>query len=167
MRLDNAYSVLRLLCRNPDGLFWAGDTAQTISVGSAFRFDDLKSFLYRVEVKLYMGYSWTTAARLTSLQESLRSRDVQLKASPEPKAFHLLMNYRSHGGIVKCAHSVVQLITNFWPYSIDTLAEEKGIVDGIKPVFLSGWDQDNVRYESFLFGAAYVHCYSLVQRSRL
>ncbi|KAI0757676.1 hypothetical protein C8Q80DRAFT_115242 [Daedaleopsis nitida] len=41
--------VLRRLCRNPHGMFWAGDTAQTISVGSAFRFNDLKSFLYRYE----------------------------------------------------------------------------------------------------------------------
>lgn len=30
-------------------MFWAGDTAQTISVGSAFRFNDLKAFLYRYE----------------------------------------------------------------------------------------------------------------------
>jgi hypothetical protein len=37
---------------NANGLFFAGDTAQTISVGSAFRFNDLKAFLYRVEVCL-------------------------------------------------------------------------------------------------------------------
>ena len=43
--------VLRLICRNPEGLFWAGDTAQTISAGSSFRFDDLKAFLYRIEVR--------------------------------------------------------------------------------------------------------------------
>ena len=42
-------TVLRALCCNPDGQFWAGDTAQTISVGSSFRFDDLKAFLHRVE----------------------------------------------------------------------------------------------------------------------
>ena len=72
----------------------------------------------------------------------------------EPKTFHLLTNYRSHGGIVKCAHSVIELITQFWPYAIDILAEEKGIVDGIRPVFFTGWDNDNVRYESFLFGTA-------------
>ena len=42
--------VLRLLCRNADGLFWAGDTAQTISEGSSFRFNDLKSFMFRIEV---------------------------------------------------------------------------------------------------------------------
>lgn len=42
--------VLRALCPNPHGLFFAGDTAQTISVGSAFKFSELKSFLYRLEV---------------------------------------------------------------------------------------------------------------------
>lgn len=45
-------SVLRYLCSNPHGLFWAGDTAQTIAIGSSFRFDDLKSSLYSFEVRL-------------------------------------------------------------------------------------------------------------------
>jgi len=48
--INFSVAVLRRLCRNPDGLFWAGDTAQTISAGSSFRFDDLKAFLYRIEV---------------------------------------------------------------------------------------------------------------------
>ncbi|KAG8926817.1 hypothetical protein FRC01_008332 [Tulasnella sp. 417] len=42
--------VLRSLCQNPHGLFFAGDTAQTISLGSTFRFSELKAFLYRLEV---------------------------------------------------------------------------------------------------------------------
>jgi len=42
--------VLRSLVRNPNGMFWAGDTAQTISLGSSFRFNDLKAFLFRLEV---------------------------------------------------------------------------------------------------------------------
>ncbi|KAG8877561.1 hypothetical protein FRB98_006657 [Tulasnella sp. 332] len=41
--------LLRSLCRSPHGLFFAGDTAQTISIGSSFRFDDLKAHLYRLE----------------------------------------------------------------------------------------------------------------------
>lgn len=45
-------TVLRSICHNPNGLFWAGDTAQTISVGSSFRFEDLKAFLFRVEVRV-------------------------------------------------------------------------------------------------------------------
>ncbi|TFY57544.1 hypothetical protein EVJ58_g6956 [Rhodofomes roseus] len=123
--------VIRSLCSNPDsGLFWAGDTAQTIAVGSSFRFDDLKSFLYRIE-------------NAGSSSPTIR---------PQPRAFQLAFNYRSHAGIVNCARSVVELLTRFWPHAIDNLGEERGIIDGLKPVFFSGWDDDNVRYEQFLFG---------------
>ena len=63
-----------------------------------------------------------------------------------PRTFQLAINYRSHGGIVQCAHSVIELITEFWPYAIDVLTREKGVVDGSKPVFFSGWDNETVRY---------------------
>lgn len=63
-----------------------------------------------------------------------------------PRTFQLAINYRSHGGIVQCAHSVIELITEFWPYAIDVLTREKGVVDGSKPVFFSGWDSETVRY---------------------
>lgn len=118
--------LLRSLCSNPNGLFWAGDTAQTISVGSSFRFNDLKAFLFHVE-----------------------QRHVEV---PAPTTFQLIINYRSHAGIVNAAHSVISLITDFWPYSIDQLARETGVVDGLKPVFFRGYESDSVRYEQFLFG---------------
>ena len=70
----------------------------------------------------------------------------------QPKSFQLITNYRSHHGIVGCAQSVVALITEFWPHAIDVLAEERGIVEGVKPLFFTGWDKDSVRYEQFLFG---------------
>lgn len=73
---------------------------------------------------------------------------------PPTPTFQLTVNYRSHGGIVRCAHSVVQLITTFWPHAIDHLGEEKGVVDGVKPIFFSGQDQDAAHYEQFLFGTA-------------
>ena len=63
-----------------------------------------------------------------------------------PRTFQLAVNYRSHGGIVQCAHSVIELITEFWPYAIDVLARERGVVNGSKPVFFSGWDSETVRY---------------------
>ncbi|KAF8807162.1 hypothetical protein BYT27DRAFT_7189247 [Phlegmacium glaucopus] len=126
---------LRSLVRNPHGLFWAGDTAQTISVGSSFRFNDLKAFLYRLETRREQTLHNST----TVTQEA-------------PRTFQLAVNYRSHGGIVQCAHSVIELITEFWPYAIDVLSREKGVVDGSKPVFFSGWDSETVRYEQFLFG---------------
>jgi hypothetical protein len=74
----------------------------------------------------------------------------------KPNMFQLTTNYRSHRGIVNCANTITQLIHKFWPETIDKLDRESGIVDGTKPLFLSGWDQDNARYEQFLFGDRYV-----------
>ncbi|KIJ59804.1 hypothetical protein HYDPIDRAFT_118051 [Hydnomerulius pinastri MD-312] len=130
--------LLRLICRNPEGLFWAGDTAQTISAGSSFRFDDLKAFLYRIE-------------------QDQSTNLIGERTIADPTAFQLAVNYRSHGGIVNCAHSVIERITRFWPDAIDGLQPEHGIVDGLKPVFFHGWDRDTVRYEQFLFGASGSH----------
>ncbi|KAI6114348.1 P-loop containing nucleoside triphosphate hydrolase protein [Pisolithus sp. B1] len=127
--------LLRLICSNLEGLFWAGDTAQTISAGSSFRFEDLKAFLHRIEV-------------------DQDSRTARKRIASSPKSFQLTINYRSHGGIVNCAHSVIELISRFWPNSIDPLQPERGIVNGLKPVFFSGWDKDIAGYEQFLFGAS-------------
>ncbi|KAH7885020.1 hypothetical protein F5I97DRAFT_1811384, partial [Phlebopus sp. FC_14] len=128
--------LLRRMCQNPDGLFWAGDTAQTISAGSAFRLDDLKAFLYRIEERGIINFP-------------------QRKPIP-PTSFQLVTNYRSHGGIVKCANSVIELITHFWPYAIDKLRPEHGIVDGTKPLVIDGWD-DVSGYDEFLFGGCEKH----------
>ncbi|KAG2143549.1 uncharacterized protein EDB93DRAFT_1088104 [Suillus bovinus] len=129
---------LRQFCRNPDGLFWAGDTAQTISAGSSFRFDYLKTFLYSAEQK----------------NTSINSTGACLH---QPTTFQLTVNYRSQGGIVHCAHSVIELITKFWPNTIDILQPEKGLVVGPKPIFFTGWGNDTIRYEQFLFGASGSH----------
>ena len=43
--------VIISLCRNPDGLLWAGDTAQTISIGSTFTFKQLGASIYRYQVR--------------------------------------------------------------------------------------------------------------------
>ncbi|KAG8877563.1 hypothetical protein FRB98_006659 [Tulasnella sp. 332] len=124
--------LLRSICRSPHGLFFAGDTAQTIAIGSSFRFDDLKAYLYRLE----------------EADQMVREKKRQ---AIHPAFFQLSVNYRSHGGIVNAATSVVSLITKLFPHSIDTLAPERGMVDGPKPVFFTGWGED-VRYEQFLFG---------------
>lgn len=94
-------------------------------------------------------------AHARSPQEQMGQGPLGMATSTvQPKSFQLAINYRSHGGIVSCAHSLIQIITHFWPYAIDILGEEKGIIDGLKPVFFSGWDPDTLRYEQFLFGSA-------------
>jgi hypothetical protein len=45
--------VIISLCRNPDGLLWAGDTAQTISIGSTFTFKQLGASVYKYQVCEY------------------------------------------------------------------------------------------------------------------
>ncbi|KAG9047260.1 hypothetical protein FS837_002663 [Tulasnella sp. UAMH 9824] len=114
-------ALLRTLCPNPHGLFFAGDTAQTISVGSAFRFSELKAFLYRLE-----------------------REDVHVKRGGrppiDPKFFQLSTNYRSHSGIVNAAAFIVDLLNSYFQHSIDSLAPEVANVDVTthKPLFFSG-----------------------------
>lgn len=70
--------------------------------------------------------------------------------------FQLTRNYRSHGGIVRCAQTVVDIITHLWPYSIDMLQEEKGLIDGPKPLFLGGGQTEVPHFEQFLYTVEYV-----------
>jgi len=60
----------------------------------------------------------------------------------DPQTYELVVNYRSHGGIVNCARSVIDLITLYWPHSIDILKPERASVDGFRPIFFSS--QGNV-----------------------
>lgn len=62
--------------------------------------------------------------------------------------FHLTENYRSHAGIVNCAAAVVELITSFWPRSVDPLPRERGMSPGPKPVFFA--DAESAKLELFL-----------------
>ncbi|KAH8096882.1 hypothetical protein BXZ70DRAFT_944950 [Cristinia sonorae] len=121
--------ILRSICRNPNGLFWAGDTAQTISAGSSFKFNELRAFQYRLEKK-----------------GSKSSR------SDNPQIFQLLKNYRSHGGIVSCAQSILELIIQFWPDSIDQISGESHNIPGPPPTFFRVWDEHSGGFEQFLFG---------------
>ncbi|KAF8641227.1 hypothetical protein AX17_000861 [Amanita inopinata Kibby_2008] len=129
--------LLRCLCNNPNGLFWAGDTAQTISSGCSFRFQDLKAMLYRMERQAEANHSG------------------RFRATCElPKTFCLSVNYRSHSGIVNCARSIVDLIHRYWPHSIDVLAPEAGLISGPLPIFLTECDKHDIRFGQFLFGAS-------------
>ena len=59
-------SVLQLLCSNPDGGYWCGDTAQTINVGSSFRIKDLKAFIYENMVCFVISRLYTMSLRSDS-----------------------------------------------------------------------------------------------------
>ncbi|KAI6094990.1 hypothetical protein F5141DRAFT_1275237 [Pisolithus sp. B1] len=106
-----------------------GDTAQTISAGSSFRFQDLKAFIHRAEAE----------------------RESRNSESParNPKYLNLQSTIASHSGVVNCcAVNCETVITAFWVDSIDTLRPERATLGGPKPVFFAGW------HEAFLSSLA-------------
>ena len=72
--------ILAKLCRDPNSLFLAGDTAQSIAVGVDFRFTDVRQIFYNS----FGGI--------------------------EPELLQLSHNYRSHAGVLRLAACVVELL---------------------------------------------------------
>ena len=52
------------------------------------------------------------------------------------------------------ANVMIEAIMTFWPTSIDVLDRNMGMIHGEKPVFFTGWNQDTLGYEQFLFGSS-------------
>ncbi|GAX74081.1 hypothetical protein CEUSTIGMA_g1531.t1 [Chlamydomonas eustigma] len=73
---------------------------------------------------------------------SSRSGSKHSAAQPAvpPDMFQLVENYRTHQSIVQLAHSLVQALMHFFPYSIDKLNPESSHLSGKSPIFLEGED---------------------------
>ena len=94
---------------------FAGDTAQTISQDSHFRFQDIKALFYD---------HFATAASVMNQPELAR-----------PQLFMLAKNYRSHQGILGLASLVMEMLWNGFPETVDKLEPEVGQIHGPIPVF--------------------------------
>ena len=110
-------SLLIRCCRDPNGLFFTGDTAQSIMRGVAFRFSDLKSLFY------YARQAYHTVG-------------IQAAIQVPNRLYQLTHNYRSHAGILRLASSVVDMLLHFFPDSFDKLEKDQGLFEGPKPVLL-------------------------------
>jgi hypothetical protein len=110
-------SVIIRSCRNPNRLFFTGDTAQSIMRGIAFRFSDLRSLFH------YM-------------KESFKAVGQDAEVVVPDRVYELTHNYRSHAGILNLASSVTDLLSHFFPESFDKLARDQGLFEGPKPVLL-------------------------------
>ena len=110
-------SLLIRCSRDPNGLFFTGDTAQSIMRGIAFRFSDLKSLFF---------YS----------QQSYQALGFQAGVRVPNRLYQLTHNYRSHAGILRLASSVVDLLLYYFPESFDRLEKDQGLFEGPKPVLL-------------------------------
>ncbi|KAI9669755.1 MAG: hypothetical protein M1831_007451 [Alyxoria varia] len=100
------------------GFHFAGDTAQTISPESHFRFDEVKKLFYE---------HFSNASSLTGKLELAR-----------PQLFLLAKNYRSHQGILGLASLVMEMLWKAFPETVDKLKPEVAQMRGPVPVFLLG-----------------------------
>lgn len=94
---DLPHAILYLLSRTATyGVFYSGDTAQTIAKGVGFRFCDLRSLF----------------------NPQMFSHSLNLKP---PIMKHLTVNFRSHNNILQLANSVVSCIEILFPKTIDRM----------------------------------------------
>ena len=106
-------------CRNPNSMFFTGDTAQSIMRGISFRFRDLRSSFHRIHSK------------------------IPVISIPQ-KPYSLTINFRSHSGILKVAGSIIDLINEFFKDSIDQLPDDEGMFPGPTPVLLESCEIDDL-----------------------
>ncbi|KAK9820310.1 hypothetical protein WJX72_008781 [[Myrmecia] bisecta] len=104
---------------DPNGLFYCGDTCQTIARGIGFRFADIQT-LFHDEAERRKEAGGEAAAVRIGL----------------PAIEHLRVNYRTHSGILDVAASVVDLLKRFFPQHMDKLAREKAFFVGPPPLLL-------------------------------
>ena len=103
------------------GVFYSGDTAQTIAKGVGFRFCDLKSLF----------------------NPKLHDYSLQLKS---PAIKHLTINFRSHNNILQLANSIVSSIEILFPKTIDRMKKEISDLSGPKPMILPSSDEELLFY---------------------
>ena len=103
-------------CRDPNGLFLTGDSAQSIMRGIAFRFSDVRTIFYEMQ-------------KLTRDREDVSQVCI-------PNISQLTINFRSHTGILNIASSVIDLLKSYFPLSFDHLPRDQGMFVGPLPVIL-------------------------------
>ena len=118
---DFTQSELLLLirsCANPNAMFFTGDTAQSIMSGVSFRFCDLQT-LYVVAKRAFESSKLPSPINVPS------------------KVHQLTHNYRSHAGILKLSSTIIKLLENLFPNSMEVNAKpDIGIFPGPSPVIL-------------------------------
>jgi len=104
------------VCACKTDMFFSGDTCQTISSGVGFRFEDLKVLFQHVKL-----------AEPTGTLQKIEVPEVQ----------SMRLNYRTHNGILSLAASIVDLLEEFFPMTLDKLPRETGYFRGPKPILLT------------------------------
>ena len=101
-----------------NSIFFTGDTAQTISRGVSFRFQDIRSLFHH-----------------------LAEKNSKIKV---PQLHNLTLNFRSHSGILGLAGSIIDIITEFFNHSIDDLPNDDSMLPGPTPVIVESCEVNDL-----------------------
>ncbi|RAL49278.1 hypothetical protein DM860_017558 [Cuscuta australis] len=119
-------SLFKHICHNVDeGFVFSGDTAQTIARGIEFRFEDVRTLFYEEFV-------------MKGGRHATRRDKGHLAA-----VSCLLQNFRTHAGVLKLAQSVIDILSHYFPLSIDALKPESSLIYGEAPVLLRQGSHEN------------------------
>ncbi|KAF3792770.1 TPR and ankyrin repeat-containing protein 1 [Nymphaea thermarum] len=128
-------ALFKYVCSNVcHGFIFAGDTAQTIAKGVDFRFQEIRSLFYREFLSEFSTFS----------TEKVKDRDLKMS-----DLFFLDQNFRTHDGVLKLARTVVELLYNFFPMSVDILSPEVSLICGEVPIVLESGSNENVIIKIF------------------
>lgn len=117
-------ALIMNIIKDPNNLFLSGDTAQTISKGIGFRFEDIRSLFYcfgNGELKYHNNDSFMKIIT--------------------PAINQLSYNYRSHSNILNVAADTLKLLQYLFPDSIDKLEGDKGLFNGPTPIYINQHDK--------------------------
>lgn len=130
------------VARNPNALFYSGDTAQTIARGVGFRFTDIKVLFH--EEGHRMARSNAPGSAAAGQQQHQPAAITSGAAINMPLIEHLLVNYRTHSGILSVASLVVDAIKRFFPQFMDAMPRERAFFSGPPPLVLDAVSADDL-----------------------
>ncbi|KAJ7942731.1 UvrD-like Helicase, ATP-binding domain, P-loop containing nucleoside triphosphate hydrolase [Quillaja saponaria] len=116
-----------------EGFVFSGDTAQTIARGIDFRFQDIRCLFYQKFV----------------LESRSRTNDELKEKAKISDIFHLSQNFRTHAGVLRLSQSIIELLYQFFPQSIDVLKPETSFIYGEAPVLLESGNSENAIVKIF------------------
>ena len=108
----------------PDALFLAGDPAQSVVEGVEFRFEEVRGLVYKL----------TTASAAASASANQQHQPQYVHMQRPTK---LLVNYRSHAGILGCAGAVLGRLLAMFPGAAKTLPTDEGLFSGPRPAYIT------------------------------
>ncbi|XP_060669556.1 uncharacterized protein LOC132800264 isoform X1 [Ziziphus jujuba] len=127
-------ALFKHVCSNvEEGFVFSGDTAQTIARGIDFRFQDIRNLFYK---KFF-------------LQSRISAQGERNEKGLISEVFQLTQNFRTHAGILKLSHSIIELIYCFFPSCIDKLKPESSLIYGEAPILLESGNNENAIIKIF------------------